>query len=494
MRTRLATLLAAILLAVAGADAISAQGTSGDGPAVEVRVAARRLANGSTEFALQQRSADGAWAERQLPRSRFFPATTGVGRWLASSPLTVSAPDGAAEAELRVAARLRADGRMEFAAQQRGADGEWGERLLPRARFFPANAAVGRWLSSTPLTVTLPAPSSAASDRAALVAFYHATDGPNWLDSRNWLTDRPLGEWGGVRTDDAGRVVVLSLLANDLAGSLPPELGRLAGLQKLVLAVNPLLEGLIPAELGRLTNLRILDLSSTDLGGLIPDEFANLTNLSILHLEDTQLIGCVAAHLRDVRGISVPQPGLAFCPVGVPTPSANRAALVALYEATDGANWNNNTNWLTERPVGQWYGVLADDDDRVVGLYLWENGLAGSLPAELGTLVRLRELALPENQIGGALPAELGALASLHTLSLGYNQLTGPIPAELGALDNLRGLALFYNRLSGPIPAELGGLPHLERLSLQANELSGPIRPSWAAFPTCPRCTWLATT
>ena len=179
MRTRLAMLLAAILLAVAGADPISAQGTSGDGPAVEVRVAAQRLANGGTEFALQQRSAGAAWDERQLPRSRFFPATTAVGRWLASSPLTVSAP-GAGEAEVRVAARLLADGRMEFAAQQRGADGEWGERLLPRARFFPANATVGRWLASTSLTVTLPAASSAASDRAALVALYQATDGPNW--------------------------------------------------------------------------------------------------------------------------------------------------------------------------------------------------------------------------------------------------------------------------------------------------------------------------
>ena len=462
MRTRLAILLTAILLAVAGADPISAQGTSGDGPAVEVRVAARRLANGSTEFALQQRSADAVWDERQLPRSRFFPATTGVGRWLASSPLTVSAPDGAAEAEVRVAARLLADGRMEFAAQQRGADGEWGERLLPRARFFPANATVGRWLVSTALTVTLPAASSAASDRAALVTLYHATDGPNWRDSTNWLSDVPLGEWYRVQTDDAGRVVALSLLANDLAGSLPPELGRLTRLQELELGYNLLegrlppelgdlvhlefldlafnhLIGPIPAELGRLTNLRVLDLSGNRLNGPIPDEFANLTNLEALYLEHNGLVGCVPPNLRGVPYIDVPQPGLAFCPVGVLTPSADRAALVALYEATDGANWTDNTNWLTEKPVGQWYGVLADDDDRVVGLYLWENGLAGSLPAELGSLVRLTELALPKNQIGGALPAELGALASLRILSLGYNQLTGPIPAELGVLDNLHG-------------------------------------------------------
>ena len=64
----------------------------------------------------------------------------------------------AAGAEVRITAQRLADGRTEFALQEREADGEWGERLLPRARFFPATAAVGRWLSSTPLTVSLPEP------------------------------------------------------------------------------------------------------------------------------------------------------------------------------------------------------------------------------------------------------------------------------------------------------------------------------------------------
>ena len=47
--------------------------------------------------------------------------------------------------------------------------------------------------------------------RAALVALYNATDGPNWVDNTNWLTDAPLGEWYGVSTDGAGRVVWINL-------------------------------------------------------------------------------------------------------------------------------------------------------------------------------------------------------------------------------------------------------------------------------------------
>ena len=30
-----------------------------------------------------------------------------------------------------------------------------------------------------------------------------------------------------------------------------------------------------------------------------------------------------------------------------------RAILIALYDATDGANWNNNTNWKTDNPLSE---------------------------------------------------------------------------------------------------------------------------------------------
>ena len=53
--------------------------------------------------------------------------------------------------EIRITAMRHEDGRVEFAVQER--DGEaWGERVLPRARFFPTTSE-GRWLNSTPITV-----------------------------------------------------------------------------------------------------------------------------------------------------------------------------------------------------------------------------------------------------------------------------------------------------------------------------------------------------
>ena len=66
-------------------------------------------------------------------------------------------------------------------------------------------------------------------DRAALVALYNATDGPNWTDNTNWLSNEPLSEWYGVTTNDDGRVTELSLGdedgGNQLTGEIPVGTG-----------------------------------------------------------------------------------------------------------------------------------------------------------------------------------------------------------------------------------------------------------------------------
>ena len=53
--------------------------------------------------------------------------------------------------EVRITAMRLDDGRIEFALQEREGEG-WGERILPRGRFFPTTSS-GRWLNSTPITV-----------------------------------------------------------------------------------------------------------------------------------------------------------------------------------------------------------------------------------------------------------------------------------------------------------------------------------------------------
>ena len=155
--------------------------------------------------------------------------------------------------------------------------------------------------------------------------------------------------------------------------------------------------------------------------------------------------------------------------------TADRAALVALYNATGGANWTNNTNWLSNEPLSEWHRVETDEDGRVTALRLVANGLSGEIPAELENLTNLQVLSLSTNTLSGEIPAELGNLTNLQILSLSANELSGKIPAELGNLTNLEGLDLLQNTLSGEIPAELGNLTNLQLLYLHSNELSGGI-------------------
>ena len=143
-------------------------------------------------------------------------------------------------------------------------------------------------------------------------------------------------------------------------------------------------------------------------------------------------------------------------------PTSDRDILIALYETTDGPNWLNSDNWLTDAPLGEWYGVDTDASGRVVRL-----DLVGMWDSENSQQLR--------HGLSGAIPAELGGLANLQDLNLGRNQLSGPIPAELGGLGNLGTLWLFGNQLSGTIPPELGNLANVWQMSLASNELSGPI-------------------
>ena len=159
----------------------------------------------------------------------------------------------------------------------------------------------------------------------------------------------------------------------------------------------------------------------------------------------------------------------------VPEGTSVRAALVTLYEATDGANWNKNTNWLSDAPLGEWYGVTTDDDGRVVELILSQNQLSGEMPAVLGRLTDLEWLSLWGNQLQGEIPPTIGSLDNVHTLSLWANQLRGTIPAELGNMASLEWVALGINELTGEIPPELGNLTTLTHMDFTLNQLSGEI-------------------
>jgi len=159
-----------------------------------------------------------------------------------------------------------------------------------------------------------------------------------------------------------------------------------------------------------------------------------------------------------------------------PIVQQDRDALIALYNSTDGANWWNNTNWLSTQPVHEWYGVKMRGD-RVTEIDLSYNHLNGTIPPEIGDLTNLIVLSLWHNQLTGNIPSELGNLNNLEIFWLDNNQLVGNIPYELSNLTKMLSFWLANNQLSGEIPAGLfDNMPNLYYAAIYGNDsLTGDV-------------------
>ena len=344
---------------------------------------------------------------------------------------------------------------------------------------------------SAEVAVSLP-----GSDRAALEAFYRATGGDDWDDNTNWMSDEPLGEWHGVDTTTDGRVrrlslntnnltgrvpaaiglldslVYLDLYRNSLTGQIPPAIARLRNLHNLFLDRNDDLSGPLPPEMGDLAGLRHLALDHTGLSGPVPETFADL-ELDKFHTRESGL--CVPRSLADwfeaIPEASEPLPCIPETP--------DRDMLVTFYNTTGGPEWGRNGNWLSNKGVNTWYGIVTDEEGYVTEITLVENNLAGPIPPELGSLTRLEVVKMYYNRLSGKIPPELGNLSNLVHLGLYENGLEGAIPPELGNLPSLIDFYLSENQLTGTIPAELANLPVVEDFGVQNNKLTGPIPPEF---------------
>ena len=260
---------------------------------------------------------------------------------------------------------------------------------------------------------TVPPPPVASSDRDVLEAFYNATDGDNWTNSTNWLTEAPLGQWYGVTSNDDGRVTELTITSNNLDGTLPSSLGDLEYLEVLNLELNDGLSGSIPEELGNLSNLTFLKFSATGLSGSIPGSLGRLSNLRTLHLNNSALSGSIPSQLGNLTSV------------------------------TD--------------------------------FHIGHNQLSGTIPQALGNLSTATYFHVGANMLTGTLPTSLVGLSSVQYFHVGMNKLSGTIPSELGDLGNLQELLLFTNEFTGDFPVSLANLTELWRLSIAGNDLTGCI-------------------
>ena len=204
------------------------------------------------------------------------------------------------------------------------------------------------------------------NEREALEALYREAHGEMWVHRDNWLSDRPPGQWYGVRTDEMSRRVwALDLSSNGLQGTLTPQLGKLRDLMRLNLA-NNCLEGPIPGELAECRRLRLLLLQDNELTGGIPGEIVHLRELQEIALDNNHLEGPLPARLDRCTALR--------------------------------------------------------------GLSLSGCRFSGPIPAELSRCGALTALDLAHNDLSGEIPPGLGAFQQMDRLYLQGNALRGGIP------------------------------------------------------------------
>lgn len=129
------------------------------------------------------------------------------------------------------------------------------------------------------------------SDRQVLLALYNASNGPGWTNASGW-NGPPGGEcaWFGIACN-GGRVVVINLQANGLAGTLP----AIAALSELVQfnVRNNQLTGPLPALAG-MSRLAFFTAGGNQFSGSLPS-LAGLAALNTFEVSNNQLSGTCPA-------------------------------------------------------------------------------------------------------------------------------------------------------------------------------------------------------
>jgi hypothetical protein len=140
-----------------------------------------------------------------------------------------------------------------------------------------------------------------SKQQQALIALYHASDGPSWLNKLNWLDNNfSYCEWHGVICSENNDVQKLLWGSNGLKGTLSSELSALTELKNLWL-FNNAISGTLSSELSALTKLRYLLLSNNAISGTVaPQLFGNWTGLQQLLAFSNSFSGSIPQQVAEL--------------------------------------------------------------------------------------------------------------------------------------------------------------------------------------------------
>jgi len=296
-------------------------------------------------------------------------------------------------------------------------------------------------------------------------------------------------------------LLVLNLGKNQLSGSIPPSLGNISSLTNLNLGTNTL-SGPIPNELSRLRSLKLLDLSINNLTGEIPPSIYNMSALMYLVVASNRLwgelpydvgvrlpnllafnfcinefTGRIPGSLHNLTNIGLIRMAHNLLHGSIP-PGLGKLTSLKMYNIGYNRIVSSGDNWLD-------FVTSLANNTQLNFLSFEGNLIQGTIPQSIGNWSKvLSNLYMGENFLHGEIPRSIGQLSGLALLNMSYNELTGSIPIEITQLKGLQVLNLARNNLSGGVPKSISDLEKLNQLDLSGNKLNGTVPKEVLRFPS----------
>lgn len=257
-------------------------------------------------------------------------------------------------------------------------------------------------------------------------------------------------------------VVTIALKAQNLSGSLPPELSKLYHLKHLDLSRN-LFSGSIPSQWA---TMRLVELSlmGNRLSGPFPKVLTNITTLRNLSIEGNLFSGPIPPEIGKL--IRIEKMILSSNAFTGELP----VALAKLTNLTDMRINDNHFSGRIPEFIGNWTHVQK--------LHIQGSSLEGPIPSSISALTSLSDLRISDLKGRGSTFPPLSTIESLKTLVLRKCLIHGEIPEYIGDMKKLKHLDLSFNELAGEIPTSFQELAKTDFMYLTGNMLTGHI-PDW---------------
>ncbi|KAE8688140.1 Leucine-rich repeat receptor-like protein kinase TDR [Hibiscus syriacus] len=260
----------------------------------------------------------------------------------------------------------------------------------------------------------------------------------------------------------------LSLIDNNLSGTIPQGIGELPNLDPLLLWDNNF-SGILPEKLGSNGKLMSLEVSSNSLTGPIPQNLCHgnklfkqmfthevkCTSLSRFRIQNNLLNGEIPRDLGHT-------PLLQYLNI-----SEN-----SFDDELPNNIWSSPSLQIFSASSSKLIGKIPDFVccNNVYKIELQGNLLNGSIPSDIDHCQKLLSLSLSRNRLTRMIPSELSSLPSINSVDLSCNLLTGTIPSSFENCNTLENFNVSYNLLSGPIPSSGPTFRNLQPSSFSGND------------------------